>query len=111
MSSVHKYQWKLIRKRVLERDGRTCNHCGQSEGKMEVDHILPRHRGGDDSMGNLQTLCQRCHIKKSKQDSVFLRKKKHPSYPYPFSLPKVRFNPDRSHTKAVEGDSEAFGLG
>jgi 5-methylcytosine-specific restriction endonuclease McrA len=109
--SIHKYQWKLIRKQVLSRDGHSCTHCGASEGKMEVDHIIPRHRGGDDTLGNLQTLCTRCHQIKTKKDASFLVRKGTPPYHISNFSPRVASNPAGSHTKAIEGDSDAFGLG
>ena len=45
---------------VLERDGFTCQLCG-SRRNLEVHHIRPRSRGGDDAEANLVTLCQGCH--------------------------------------------------
>lgn len=56
--------WRVIRERVLQRDGRCCQQCGQSEGKMHVDHIVPKRLNGTDLMENLQTLCQYCNLSK-----------------------------------------------
>jgi len=88
MGNIHSYQWKQIRKRVLSRDGNTCTWCGNSEGKMEVDHIQPRFLGGGDDMSNLQTLCQPCHIRKTKNDSVFLTQEATPPYHVHYLSPK-----------------------
>ncbi|MGI8657415.1 MAG: HNH endonuclease [Candidatus Limnocylindria bacterium] len=38
----------------------------------EVDHILPRARGGGDE-GNLQSLCHPCHAAKSAQERAHAR--------------------------------------
>jgi 5-methylcytosine-specific restriction protein A len=47
------------------RDGR----CVAGE---QVDHIIPRRRGGDDVWKNLQTLCCSCHSRKTAlQDGGF----------------------------------------
>ena len=56
--------WRRIRARVLQRDGGVCQNCGQSEGKMHVDHIVPKRLNGSDLMENLQTLCQFCNLSK-----------------------------------------------
>ena len=35
----------------------------------EIDHKLPRHRGGSDKPKNLQALCNNCHALKSRKES------------------------------------------
>lgn len=56
---------KLARRfRIFQRDGYRCQVCGRSatEGaRLEVGHKHPRARGGDDSEGNLWTLCFDCN--------------------------------------------------
>jgi 5-methylcytosine-specific restriction enzyme A len=55
--------WRKIRARVLERDGHTCRRCGQVAN--QVDHVVPKHKGGSDDEANLVSLCRRCHDKKT----------------------------------------------
>lgn len=55
--------WRVIRERVIARD-QCCQACGQSEGKMHVDHIIPKRLGGSDLMENLQLLCEMCNLRK-----------------------------------------------
>jgi hypothetical protein len=55
-----------IRFAVLKRDRFTCVKCGQSPAKgndveLEIDHINPVSKGGDNDISNLQTLCKRCN--------------------------------------------------
>lgn len=45
---------------VFAADNFTCQHCG-ARRDLEVDHIVPRCRGGGDERANLQTLCGRCN--------------------------------------------------
>lgn len=63
-----------IRYQVLTRD-RRCVLCGEdgSEHRLEVDHIVPRSKGGTNDLENLQTLCRRCNGGKSNTDSTDLR--------------------------------------
>ena len=35
---------------------------------MEVDHIIPRSKGGVDKYNNLQLLHRQCHVKKTAKD-------------------------------------------
>ena len=61
---------------VLARDKWKCLSCGRSAKEdgvlLEVDHIIPRSKGGSDDMNNLQTLCKKCNIGKSNKDSTRL---------------------------------------
>jgi hypothetical protein len=61
-----------LRKRffVLKRDQFTCRLCGASGlgVPIEVDHIVPKAKGGTDSMDNLQTLCFKCN--RGKRDTI-----------------------------------------
>jgi hypothetical protein len=55
------YQRKLI---VHERDQNTCLCCGEvfeDTSHLDVDHNVPRGRGGPNTISNKMTLCRRCH--------------------------------------------------
>jgi len=53
---------KTKRYEVIARDNFSCCLCGIGrEGQLEVDHIIPRSKGGSDDMDNLQTLCFDCN--------------------------------------------------
>jgi 5-methylcytosine-specific restriction endonuclease McrA len=56
--------WRRIRERILARDGHCCQSCGDTEGKMHIDHIVPKRLGGSDLEENLQVLCQFCNLRK-----------------------------------------------
>lgn len=53
--------------KILERDSFTCQYCGSSapDVKLEVDHIIPKVKGGQDISTNLITACIRCNRGKS----------------------------------------------
>lgn len=38
-----------------------CSACGETEGKFEIDHVVPISKGGRHSIGNLQVLCFNCN--------------------------------------------------
>jgi hypothetical protein len=59
-----------IKKQVKTRDGYQCLCCGTTR-RLEVDHIAPSYLGGDNSMGNLQTLCHICNKDKGINEGNF----------------------------------------
>jgi len=52
--------FRILRHSVLMRDGWRCQSCG-SRVALEVHHITPRSKLGDDAEENLITLCWDCH--------------------------------------------------
>ena len=52
--------YRALRRKILERDAWRCQRCG-SISTVEVHHIQRRSQLGDDSDGNLITLCSDCH--------------------------------------------------
>jgi 5-methylcytosine-specific restriction endonuclease McrA len=54
---------KAVRRAVLERDGRKCQHCGSTE-HISLDHKKPYSLGGRHTRANLQVLCRSCNSRK-----------------------------------------------
>lgn len=50
---------------------KVCEHCNTKEGKFHVDHIIPLYQGGLDDITNLQFLCIKCNLTKSKNYDLF----------------------------------------
>jgi len=65
-----------IRYKVLLRAKNRCESCGISSSKkaLEVDHIIPRSKGGKDELSNFQALCYTCNSQKSNKDDTHFKK-------------------------------------
>ena len=72
--------WDKTKKRVLKRDNYQCQQCGETEGEMHLDHIVPRRLGGSEDDSNMQILCKRCNLSKG---GSFFDSPKHPRL-FPF---------------------------
>lgn len=72
--NYHSKIWKSTRKQILLRDGYLCQECkknGVINDGNTVDHIKPINQGGDSlNLNNLQTLCEKCHAKKSAKERL-----------------------------------------
>lgn len=64
-----------IRFNILKRARSRCELCGISAERkaLEVDHIVPRNKGGSDDPSNLQALCYSCNAMKRDTDSTDFR--------------------------------------
>jgi len=65
--------WDKLRLRILERDCYLCRckHC-KAEGRVtpatEVDHVVPKAKGGTDEPSNLQAINVDCHKRKGLEE-------------------------------------------
>jgi 5-methylcytosine-specific restriction protein A len=57
-------RWQKLRLMIL-REHPLCVACGLPAS--EVDHKIPKARGGSDDASNLQALCKACHSRKTRQ--------------------------------------------
>ena len=64
--------FQLLRNSILRRDGWRCQSCGSQLG-LEVHHITPRSKLGDDVEENLITLCWECHYRIHSKDPCLRR--------------------------------------
>lgn len=64
-----------VRYEVLKKAKGKCELCGISnkEKSLDVDHILPRSKGGSNDISNLQSLCYTCNRQKRNLDDADLR--------------------------------------
>lgn len=62
-----------IRKAVILRDNCKCMECGRKNTVLEVHHIKPRRLNGSNTLGNLITLCVRCHQKTKEKEEQYMQ--------------------------------------
>ena len=65
---------ETMRKAVILRDKCNCMECGKTNGKLEVHHIKPRRLNGSNTLGNLITLCEKCHQKTEGKEELYMEK-------------------------------------
>ncbi|HEY2982445.1 MAG TPA: HNH endonuclease, partial [Anaerolineales bacterium] len=49
---------------VFRRDNYTCQYCGKRDGGLTVDHVRPRHLGGEHIWTNVVAACPPCNHRK-----------------------------------------------
>lgn len=54
-----------VKRVVFQRDNGKCVQCGYSGPYIEYDHRIPRSKGGQNTIENIQLLCRMCNLKKS----------------------------------------------
>lgn len=55
---------RISRRALFARDGWQCVYCGTSAGRLTLDHVVPRSRGGDSVWENVVTACAPCNLRK-----------------------------------------------
>jgi hypothetical protein len=59
-----------VREYVLEKWGRKCAYCGAEQVPLEVEHIVPRSRGGSNRASNLTLACVPCNQRKGHETAA-----------------------------------------
>jgi 5-methylcytosine-specific restriction endonuclease McrA len=59
-----------VREYLLEKWGRNCVYCGVKDVPLEVEHIIPRSRGGSNRVSNLTIACPPCNREKGNQTAA-----------------------------------------
>ena len=81
-------QRKFSRRALFARDGWRCVYCGTSGGRLTLDHVVPRSRGGESVWENVVTSCAPCNMRKGnrlpEEVSMTLRAKPRPPAPVLF---------------------------
>ena len=65
-----------VREYLLEKYDRTCQYCSVRNIPLEVEHIIPKSKGGSNRVSNLTLSCRKCNEKKgNKPIEEFLKRK------------------------------------
>ena len=51
----------LTKREILRRDNYTCQYCGRKMPHLTIDHVIPRHLGGNHTWENLVAACPSCN--------------------------------------------------
>jgi 5-methylcytosine-specific restriction endonuclease McrA len=89
-------QRKISRRALFARDGWRCVYCGTAGGRLTLDHVVPRSRGGESSWENVVTSCAPCNHRKGsrtlEEANMVLHKPPRPPAPVLFiqlSAPRI----------------------
>ena len=103
---------KISRRALFARDGWRCAYCGTTGGRLTLDHVVPRSRGGESVWENVVTACAPCNLRKGnrllEESGLTLRRLPRPPAPVLFihlatpTIPSVweRYLPSSSSTAA-----------
>jgi 5-methylcytosine-specific restriction endonuclease McrA len=53
-----------VRQYLLEKFQRRCAYCGATGLPLQIEHVVPKARGGTDRVSNLTIACERCNAAK-----------------------------------------------
>jgi 5-methylcytosine-specific restriction endonuclease McrA len=78
-------QRKISRRALFARDEWSCVYCGTSGGRLTLDHVVPRSRGGDSVWENVVTACAPCNLRKGDRlpEEVSMTMRRTPRPPAP----------------------------
>ncbi|HET7237232.1 MAG TPA: HNH endonuclease [Actinomycetota bacterium] len=91
----HRHQAPLTRRAVFARDDWVCQYCGAAAENL--DHVIPRSRGGGHTWDNVVAACRRCNTRKENRliEDAGLRLARRPSAPRDgFRLSLGRLEPE-----------------
>ncbi len=73
--TLFKYE---VKEYLLEKFNHTCAYCGAKNVPLQVEHIVPKSRGGSNRVSNLTISCKRCNseLKKDLTPEQWLEKLK-----------------------------------
>jgi len=75
---------------VIIRDRHTCQYCGKKSGRLTLDHVVPRSRGGEHSWTNIVSACDRCNHRKAgrtpREANMLLPRDPAPPRPNPYAF-------------------------
>jgi len=96
-----------LRYQVLMDSAGRCALCGatKKESILDVDHIIPRSRGGKTVRENLQVLCAKCNRSKGNKDATDFREDMLPA-----SDPNCPFCNENVKSRIIEDNGSVFAI-
>ena len=91
----YRHEAPLTRRAVFARDDWTCQYCGAAAENL--DHVIPRSRGGTHTWDNVVAACRRCNSRKENRliEDAGLRLARRPTAPRDgFRLSLGRLEPE-----------------
>jgi len=96
---------KFTRENLFERDNYRCQYCGNGfeASHLNMDHVIPRDRGGRTSWENIVTSCIKCNSRKANRlphqaNMHLIRKPERPRWrPFVSSLIGQDYDSDWDH--------------
>src|ERR1700751_1959865 len=78
-------QRKISRRALFARDDWRCVYCGTSGGRLTLDHVVPKSRGGESVWENVVTSCAPCNLRKGNRllDELSMALRRQPRPPAP----------------------------
>jgi len=59
-----------VREYLLEKFSRKCVYCGKKNIPLQIEHIIPKSRGGSNRVSNLTIACEKCNLKKGNKTNI-----------------------------------------
>ena len=88
---------RFSRHNIFARDQHMCQYCGKAYPRhmLNLDHVVPRSRGGRTNWENIVTSCVKCNCRKggrtpAEAGMLLLRQPKKPKYTELLHLPRLR---------------------
>ena len=89
---------RISRRVLFARDGWQCAYCGSGSGRLTLDHVVPRSRGGASVWENVVASCAPCNHRKGdrllEETSMTLRTTPRPPTPVLFIRLTMEHIPD-----------------
>jgi 5-methylcytosine-specific restriction endonuclease McrA len=73
----------LSKRNIFKRDNYQCQYCGRGDGKLTLDHVIPRKYGGQTTWENLVCACAACNNRKGEHrpEQVGMKLRSRPKRP------------------------------
>ena len=93
---------KFTRQNVFERDKNTCQYCGTKFDRkdLNIDHVVPRQRGGLTTWTNVVCSCIECNSRKANRtpEEAFMRLIRKPKKPRWRPFLEIQFAKSHDHS-------------